>query len=209
MPSISKQILGFYFLLITLGGALSVLVYINGNTISAATASLVETDLPLLDNISKLRFAIFAQKPILYEYYANTDRDIFQKRFADSKNTIKAGLYMLPRDDQGQAFLTQIEFQVSEISRLAEQLDQTLGNNTVDWDKARDILVEVSTTEGKVTPLIDGFVSLNQKHVANISAMAKSRMQLIIQLVIGFVIIVFIFAILLGKNVQTRLENKY
>ena len=75
MQSLSRQILGFYFLLLVLGGSLSALVYINGNSVSTTTASLVEVDLPLLDNISQLRFAIFAQKPILYEYYANTDRD--------------------------------------------------------------------------------------------------------------------------------------
>ena len=168
---------------------------------------MVEVDLPLLDNISKLRFAIFAQKPILYEYYANTDRDAFQKRFTDSKNAIKAGLYMIPRDDRGQAFLTQIEFQTAEIVRLADQLDQALNNSSIDWDKARDILVDVSATESKITPLIDAFVSLNQKHVANIGALAKSHMQLIIQLVIGFVMIVLIFAVLLGKNVNAYLAK--
>ena len=115
---------------------------------------------------------------------------------------------MIPRDEQGQSFLTQIEFQTAEISRLAEQLDQTLSSNSVDWDKARDILVEVSAAETKVTPLIDAFVSLNQKHVADLGAQAKSRMQLIIQLVIGFVIIVFIFAVMLGKNMNAYAGKK-
>jgi len=208
MSSISKQILSFNLLLLVLGGALSALVYISGNAISTTTASLVETDLPLLDNISKLRFAIFAQKPILYEYYANTDKDTFQKKFNESKNVIKKGLYSLPRDDQGQSFLTAIEFQTGQITHLAEQLDQTLSSQNIDWDKARDILVEVSATESKVTPLIDTFVSLNQKHVTNLGEQVKSRMQIIVQLVIGFIIIVFIFAILLGKNVNARIENR-
>lgn len=208
MQSLSRQILGFYLLLIALGGALSALVYINGNSVSTTTASLVEVDLPLLDNISKLRFAIFAQKPILYEYYANTDRDTFHKKFTESKNTIKTGLYMIPRDDQSQAFLTQIEFQTAEIARLGELLDQTLSNASIDWDKARDILVDVSATEAKVTPLIDSFVSLNQKHVTSIADIAKAKMQLIIKLVIGFSVIILIFALLLGKNVNAYIGKK-
>jgi hypothetical protein len=208
MRSISKQILGFYFVLLAFGSALSAFVYIQGNSISSTTASLVEVDLPLLQNISKLRFAIFAQKPILYEYYANTDRVTFQKRFSDSKDAIKAGLYMIPRDDQGQPFLTQIEFQTAEISRLADQLDQTLTSKDIDWDKAREILADVSATEAKVTPLIDGFVSLNQKHVSDIGATAKSHMQLIIGMVIGFVILILINALVLGKRVNTALANK-
>lgn len=207
MPSIPKQILGFYLLLIALGGALSTLVYINGNSISSTTASLVETDLPLLENISKLRFAIFAQKPILYEYYADTDRNAFLRKFAESKTSIKTGLYSIPRDDQGQSFLTQIELQTGHIAHLAEQLDQTLNSDNVDWDKAREILVEVSAAEKKVTPLIDTFVSLNQKHVTNIGELAKSRMQIIIKLVIGFILLVLIFAVLLGKNVNAYIAK--
>ena len=208
MQSISRQILGFYILLIALGGALSALVYTNGNSVSTTTANLVEVDLPLLDNISKLRFAIFAQKPILYEYYANTDRDTFHKKFTESKNVIKAGLYMIPRDDQSQAFLTQIEFQTTEISRLGEQLEQTLSNASIDWDKARDILVDVSATEAKVTPLIDTFIELNKKHVTGIADLAKSKMQLIIKLVLAFSIIILIFALLLGKRVKDYVGKK-
>lgn len=206
--SLSKQIIGFYFLLVILGGALSGLVYISGNSIASTTSSLVDVDLPLLDNISKLRFAIFAQKPILYEYYADTNRDQFHKKFVESKNVIKNGLYMLPRDDQGQAFLTQIEFQTGQIASLGEQLDQTLSGSDIDWDKARDILLQVSATEKEVTPLIDNFLKLNQKHVADIGALAKSRMQLIIQLVIGFILVILIFAILLGKNVNAYIRNR-
>lgn len=208
MQSLSRQILGFYFLLLVLGGSLSALVYINGNSVSTTTASLVEVDLPLLDNISQLRFAIFAQKPILYEYYANTDRDTFHKKFTESKNVIKGGLYMIPRDDQSQAFLTQIEFLTTEISRLADQLDQTLSSASVDWDKARDILVDVSATEAKVTPLIDAFIDLNKKHVTGIANLAKSKMQLIIKLVIAFSIIILIFALLLGKRVKDFIGQK-
>lgn len=208
MSSIPKQILGFYLLLLALVSALSAFVYISGNSISSSTVSLVEVDLPLLENISKLRFAIFAQKPVLYEYYANTDRDSFRKKFTESKSVIKAGLYTIPRDEQGQPFLTQIEFQTGQIAHLAEQLDQTLNSASIDWDKARDILVEVSATESKVTPLIDTFVSLNQKHVSNIGELAKSRMQLIIQLVIGFSIIILIFVVFLGKNVNAYIAKK-
>lgn len=208
MSSISKQIAAFYLLLIILGGALSTLVYVSGNSIASTTTALVETDLPLLDSVSSLRFAIFAQKPILYEYYADTNREVFLKRLNDSKNSIKSGLYMIPRDEQGQSFLTAIEFQTGQIAHLAEQLDQTLKGPEIDWDKARDILVEVSASESKVTPLIDSFVSLNKKHVADIGALAKSRMQIIIMLVIGFSLIVLIFAVLLGRNINAQLGKK-
>lgn len=208
MSAISKKFYGFYALLILLGGALATGVLISGNGISSTTSSLVDADLPLMNNVSKLRFAIFAQKPILYEYYANQERDAFQKKFTDNKNAIKAGLYMIPRDDQGQLFLSQIEFQNAQIINLGEQLDQVLSSPSVDWDKAREILAEVSEAENKVTPLVDTFVGLNQKHVTNLGTLAQSRVQLIFQLVIGFIVIVLIAAFALCKQVNASLNMK-
>jgi len=207
MSSIPKQISGFYMLLIALVGTLSALVYFSGSSISSTTAMLVDTDLPLRDNISKLRFAIFAQKPILYEYYANTDREAFQKKFNESKNIIKTGLYTIPRDDSSQSFLTQIEAQTGQIAHLAEDLDKTLNNPNIDWDRAREILVEVSATEAKVTPLIDTFVAINQKHVTDISDVAKSRIKLIMFAVIGFSVLILIFAFLFGNKIKASVSQ--
>jgi hypothetical protein len=208
MTSISKKILAFYTLIIILGSALAAGVYLNGNAISSTTSSLVEVDLPLMNNVSKLRFAIFAQKPILYEYYANQNKDTFQKKFTNIKSDIKAGLYMIPRDEQGQLFLSQIEFQNAQIINLAELLDETLSSSSVDWDKARDILAEVSAAENKVTPLVDSFVELNNKHVTDIGSLAQSRVQLIIQFVIGFILIILITALILGKQVNAYISKK-
>lgn len=168
---------------------------------------LVKVDIPQLDNISKLRFAIFAQKPILYEYYANTDRSTFLKKFAENKEAIKAGLYLIPRDDQGQAFLSQIEFLTAQITTHAEQLDQTLNSSSIDWDKARDILGDVSGAESKVTPLIDAFVSLNQKQVSNIAEQAESRVQLNTILVTGFCVLLLLAAALLSRNIKHELAK--
>ncbi len=207
MSSIPKQIFGFYMLLIALGGALSALVFFSGNSISSTTSMLVNTDLPLRDNISKLRFAIFAQKPILYEYYANTDREAYLKKFTESKNVIKSGLYSIPRDDSGQAFLTQIEAQTGQIAHLADDLDKSLNSPDVDWDRAREILVQVSATEAKVTPLIDAFVAMNQKHVTDISEVAKSRIKLIMFSVIGFSVLILIFAVLFGNKIKASISQ--
>ena len=77
MSSLSKKILAVYLLVLALGVTLSTLIYINGHSVSTVTNALVESNLPRLNAISKLRIAIFAQKPILYEYYATTDRSVF------------------------------------------------------------------------------------------------------------------------------------
>ena len=208
MSTQSSHRFAYYVIIAALGLTLSSLVYVTGNSVVTTTSNLVNIDLPLQENISKLRFAIFAQKPVLYEYYANTDRDTFQKSFNESKNTIKAGLYMIPRNEEGQSFLTQIEFHTGQLTHLGEQLDQTLNSNSINWDKARDILVEVSATENKITPLIDTFVALNQKHVTSLGELAKSRTLYIIYLVIGFSLIMLVLSILLGRQFNSVQDGK-
>ncbi len=124
MSSISKKILAIYLLVLVLGVTLSTLIYLNGRSVTAATSALVEVNLPRLNDISKLRVAIIAQKPVLFEYYATTDRTVFLKEFEANQRTIEAGLRTIRSNDEGQALLTQIESQVEQINRLAGQLDR-------------------------------------------------------------------------------------
>ena len=206
--SIASRIRNFHILFILLGIIMLAAVFYIGNSISTTTATIVEVDLPLQNNISKLRTAIFSQKPILYEYYADTNRENFQKRYNESRKAIKDGLYMLPRDDQGQTFLTQLEQQTAQIDQLSEQLDKTLSSSGIDWDKARDILVEVSATEKKITPLIDDFVSLNQKHIVDLGAHANTSMLIIVGAVAAFILIMLIAALRLGNHMRQQLNNR-
>jgi hypothetical protein len=207
MFALPKQIFAYSALLLLLGCLLSTLVYIKGSEITSAATTMAEEELPLIENISRLRFAIFAQKPILYEYYANTDKEYFRKKFADSKNVIKAGLYSIPRNDQSQSFLTQIELLTREISEQADRLDLTLKAAPIDWDLAREILVDVSVTERKITPLFDSFVALNHQQVTNTKDMVNARMNIIVGLVIGFSFIFFLGAIWVGKKVNSHLAQ--
>ena len=119
MASISKKILGVYLLVLALGLTLSTLIYINGQAVLVTTDSLVEIDLPRLNQISKLRVAIFSQKPVLYEYYATADRDVFLKKFDANQSAILQGMRSIQGAEEGRTLLAQIEFQVTQIGQLA------------------------------------------------------------------------------------------
>lgn len=207
MSSLSKKILAVYLLVLALGVTLSTLIYINGNAVSAVTNSLVENNLPRLNAISKLRVAIFAQKPVLYEYYATTDRNAFVKRYEATQQDIQSGLRTIHTNEDGKNLLLQIESLVDQISRQAVVLDQTLNTASVDWDNAREILEQVSETENKITPVMDSLVSLNQKNVFENGNLAQARTQLIIQMVIGFSIVIFVIAILIGYYVNAYIAE--
>lgn len=202
MSSISKQILAIYLLVLTLGVTLSTLIYINGNSVSDATQSLIGTRLPRLNEISKLRVAIAEQKPILYEYYATTDRAVFLKAFSANQTVIELGLRTIHSDDDSQNYLLQIAGLTEQINTQAKQLDITLNTSPVNWDKARDILVEVSKTENSISPIIDMLVNLNQNLVMESGVTTQSKTQFMIGMVVGFSIVIFAIAFLIGYYVN-------
>ena len=207
MSSLSKKILAVYLLVLALGVTLSTLIYINGRHVSAVTNSLVENNLPQLNAISKLRVAIFAQKPVLYEYYAATDRIVFMENYEARQREIEAGLRTIHSDPDGKGLLLQIESQIEQISQHAVALDQTINTSPIDWDRAREILEQVSKTENKISPVMDALVSLNQKNVFDNGNLAQSRTQLMIQMVIGFSVVIFLIAILIGYYVNTYIAE--
>ena len=207
MSTIFKKILVVYLLVLALGVALSTLIYSNGHSVSKGISSLVNDNLPRLNTISKLRAAIFAQKPLLYEYYATTDRKTFLKAFELNQREIEATLHSIQTVSDGNTLLTEIGAYTEHINLNAVQLDQALSTSPVDWDRARDILAELSGTETKVSPIIDALVSLNQKQVYMSGENAQDRTDFMIRMVIGFSIVISIIAILIGYQVNAYLSE--
>lgn len=207
MSPIAKKILGIYLLVLTLGITLSTLIYLNGTAVSKATGSLVEGDLPQLAAISMLRVNILKQKPILYEYYANTDRTIFLRKFELTQREVDAGLRTINSSPEGIILLKQIEGKNEKISLLATQLDETLRSQAINWDRARDLLVQVSDMEQRITPDIDALVELNRNHVNSSGVFAQSKTSLMINMVFAFSVVIFVIAILIGYYVNAYITE--
>lgn len=194
-------------LVLALGVALSVLVYSNGHTVSTAISALVSDNLPRLNSIAKLRAAIFAQKPLLYEYYATTDRKTFLQEFELHQRAIEGLTYTINTASEGNALLQEIGTHIDQLNLHAVRLDQALTTSPIDWDRAREILAEVSITENRISPLIDSLVSLNQKQVYISGENAQSRTDFMIRMVIGFSIVISVIAILIGYQVNAYLSE--
>lgn len=207
MSTIFKKILMVYVLVLALGVALLSYIYINGHSVSTAISSLVSDNLPHLNSISKMRAAIFAQKPLLYEYYASSDRSAFLKAYELNQRDIEASLHTIHIVREGGDLLNAINTYNDEINQNAVKLDQTLSASPVDWDRAREILAEVSVTEDKVSPVIDALVSLNQKQVYMSGKNAEDRTDFMIRMVIGFSIVMSVIAILIGYQVNAYLSE--
>lgn len=207
MTSIFKKILSVYLLVLALGIGLSTLIYINGNTVSKAISSLVNTNLPRLDNISRLRKSIFAQKPLLYEYYATTDRKAFQISYEKNQRDIEAFFKTIHTENSGNNLLNELDTQIDLLNQQAIRLDRTLSATQIDWDRSREILIDVSLTENKISPIIEALVELNQKQVFMSGENAQSRTDLMVSMVILFSLVISIIAILIGYQVNAYLSE--
>lgn len=207
MSTIFKKILIVYLLVLALGVALSILIYGNGNAVNQSISALVIENLPRLNHISKLRASIFAQKPLLYEYYASTDRTEFVKAFELNQREVEANFRTIHTVSEGNALLKVINGYTDQINLDANQLDQTLSTSPVDWDRAREILAKVSETENNVSPIIDSLVDLNQQLVLLSSADAQAKTDWMIRMVIGFSAIISVIAVLIGYQVNAYISE--
>ncbi len=207
MSPIYRKILGIYLLVLVLGISLSTLIYTNGSAVFDSTGSLVEEDIPQLTAISRLRVAIMQQKPVLYEYYATTDRAVFLRKFELIQRDVETGLHPIQGVIADKELYEQISKKNDWINKLAEKLDITLNTSPIDWDLARELLVEVSDTENRITPDIDALVELNHQHVQHSGMLAQDKTQLMIRLVIVFSIVIFLIAIFIGYYINAYIAE--
>ena len=152
--SVLTKIRLMFVIVFLLGAALSYYVYSNGRALIGISEPLLTKQLPTLQVISRLQLEIAALEPTLYEYYASVDREAFVTRYEANQAAIKEDMDRLAREFVSPSRMLSIRSAVTEISELAEDLDATLGvygsDEEVDWDEARELLVEVSETGRQV-----------------------------------------------------------
>lgn len=152
--SVLTKIRLMFLVVLLLGAGLSFYVYTNGRALIGISEPLMTKQLPTLQVISRLQLAIAALEPTLYEYYASVDREAYLKRYESNQNAIQEDMDRLAREYVSASRMLTIRSAVSEISDLANDLDATLGvygsDKEVDWDRARELLAQVSETGRQV-----------------------------------------------------------
>jgi hypothetical protein len=152
--SVLTKIRLMFLVVFLLGAGLSFYVYTNGRALIGISEPLMTKQLPTLQVISRLQLEIAALEPTLYEYYASVDREAFLTRYEANQAAINEDMDKLAREFVSASRMLTIRSAVSELSELAEDLDATLGvygsDEEVDWDRARELLVEVSETGRQV-----------------------------------------------------------
>lgn len=207
MSSINKKILVIYLLALLAGIALSTLVYVRGQSVLRAGDALTEQSLPRFDAISHLRNAIFSQKPILYEYYATGDRANFQARYLVAHEATQRGLSKLRAMVLASPEVARVEAGIDRIQTLSKRLDQTMTSKSINWDRAREILAEVSDAEAQIAPELDALVHINRKQVSYYGQETKNNTVGMMQMVMGFTLSGLIVALFIAYYVNAYLRE--
>jgi diguanylate cyclase (GGDEF)-like protein len=136
--------LGVYGLLLALSAGFSIKIYHDSRALYGETVALIERDLPILASLSRLRANVVEREPVLYEYYATTDRARFQLRWRRNLGLTEELGAKVGQDFPGHPRLLVLDDLNRQVDELALELDRVLVARQVDWDAARTLLEEIS-----------------------------------------------------------------
>jgi diguanylate cyclase (GGDEF)-like protein len=182
--------------ILVLGLGLSMSTYLRGQSVNALTAALVDHDLPVIGDLFDLKIAVLREEPILYEYYATTDREKFQAAHATNWTRIEARLAQLRSAFPSEARVGEVHEGIVQIARLAEELDRNLARERIDWDEARATLVLVTDHATRTNAVIDGLMDNLRRRVSARGDLTRDQVDRVVTLVISFSVatVVLLFA---------------
>jgi diguanylate cyclase (GGDEF)-like protein len=93
---------------------------------------------------------------------------------------------------------------------LAGKLDETLkvyGSEPVDWDRAREVLVEVSRTLGQINAQLDYLAAASHADVAAAGETTRDRIHGVVQVVAAFSVLLGVIAAFVGYYVSWYLRE--
>ncbi len=196
--------------MLVLGIALSTHVYLNGRSVVQVSTPLLRQQLPALQLISHLQLEVAAQEPILYEYYATIDRERFKRRFDANEAHITQDVERLADGLLSDEELRPVRQYRIRIKQLADELDNTLrvfGQQRVDWDHARDVLVQVSAAGQQVNADLESVAASIRNAVSIGGRHANERVDSVIAAVLAFSLLLGVITVFVGYLVSAYLKG--
>ncbi|MFA5240753.1 MAG: bifunctional diguanylate cyclase/phosphodiesterase [Sulfuricella sp.] len=206
-PSLRKKMLAVYAVVIFLGVSLSTLIYWQGQSALRTTMLLIDQDQPALESLASFKIAVVVEEPILYEYYATTDRQRFQQRYRDNREEVERGLGFVRETFPRSIQLAAIEEKDALSRNFTSQLDETLKAENIDWDKARLLLSLISKLSVEINENLDFLVQSIQQGVFARGAEMESEHKKIFKLVVAFSVAIFLIAVLVGYYVNAYIAE--
>ena len=201
------RIIFVYITVIALAIMLSTFIFMSDRKLSESSNELFSNTFPALQEIGRLKQARIEHERLLYEYYATTDFDRLRPKITESRQAITANLMSITKGNEIAVELEPVHAEYDTIYMSAAQLDQTLAHASVDWDRARALLVSISDAGRRMDPYLDKLAADIESKARADSATNQEQRQLGTKLVIGFSVVIVALAILMGIAIDRYIRE--
>jgi len=201
------KILLAYLLILSLGLAISTTILVSGRQVTDATTILIEEKLPRLQVINELYLAIIERERLLYEYYATTDSKKILPQLSEIDLRFSAYFKQIEIGFPNSKHLKKIRYGDEMVRSLTHQLDENFKQSNIDWDRARNQLMDLTNTGRRILPSLESLVAQVNDEAFQSGEDTRRSTQLSTKLVISFSIFVIIVAAFVGYYVNRYISE--
>ncbi len=149
-------------------------VYSSGQQTNRNAEAIVNERLAELKDLRTLREDQIATERLLFEYFAEQDRERYLGHYYAIQHRIAQVISNLNRRLPQHPDIARIDQLQNESHQLAQRLDQALSHTPVDWEQTRNLLSQIRDRHGQSTPLLDQLeAQLTQQANASLQATHK------------------------------------
>ncbi|MCG8379960.1 MAG: EAL domain-containing protein, partial [Proteobacteria bacterium] len=196
----------FYFAIALLAIGLCWNIYQSANTIDHAFSEFTEQEIQTLDNLFRVRTNLSEHERLLYEYYATTERTSILIKLTLVRDTLQDDLSYLKNIFNNNEQYQVLEQTYAGFTEELERLDKNLKAPSIDWDTARESLVNLTAHGQAAIPALDYLFDMVGEHSSNTQKMVEAQLGEMIVLVIGFVFVVLVVALAVGFFIRETLH---
>lgn len=193
-----RWLFAIYLALLAMGSALSYYVYEQGREARDQALALARQDMAALRGIAELKETVLAREPILYRYYADTDRAEFRRAHAKNMRRIAASMSWIETAFANDPNVVDLRREHQALADLAARLDRVFARPPYDWDEARLVLADVASVSASLNARLDRLARGVEQHVTERGLIVAESMQKMFYAVASVSGLVFVLALFFG-----------
>jgi len=168
----------FAGLVILMGLALSLLVYLSTERVRDNAVDLVNDRIPVLTSVNQLIADLSEQERIIYEYYRSQNSELFLANFSQNKTSFIAHSLAISKQ---QALVDEAQLIVekqNEIEELSKLFHQAMLANDDNWDYLRELLTEIAQVRTNLLPTLLAVEKKTQNEVDQAHTATLTQMEI-------------------------------
>lgn len=203
---------GVFFLLlliIAMGISLSFVISRTGERINLAATPLLRQNIPLLHHVSQLENTFLRYQVILNQYYAySIERDDFLRQRKVLQDQINEHLGFIDQGFGKAEVVYALHAGYQNSVRYANKIEVLLGDDSIDWDAARDVLSSMTQNMQAIRVRSDELKAAVEKTVYDSGQATMTHVTEIMRWVFLYSLATVITVVFVGYHVRERVRSE-